>query len=78
MYFENLTKQYELSKTLRFNLIPQGKTLENIKNDNIIEADKFRKENAVVVKKYINSGRKRDNERIYRKIYNCRKYLYNV
>lgn len=33
MYFENLTKQYELSKTLRFNLIPQGKTLENIKND---------------------------------------------
>ena len=51
MYFENLTKQYELSKTLRFNLIPQGKTLENIKNDNIIEADKFRKENAVVVKK---------------------------
>lgn len=40
--FENFTKQYQVSKTLRFELIPQGKTLENMKCDGIISVDRQR------------------------------------
>ena len=40
--FENFTKQYQVSKTLRFELIPQGKTLENMKRDGIISVDRQR------------------------------------
>lgn len=39
MYFDKLTRQYQLSKTLRFSLIPQGKTSENIRKERIIEID---------------------------------------
>ena len=42
--FENFTKQYQVSKTLRFELIPQGKTLDNMKRDGIISVDRQRNE----------------------------------
>ena len=42
--FEDFTKQYQVSKTLRFELIPQGKTLENMKRDGIISVDRQRNE----------------------------------
>ena len=32
----NFTNQYQVSKTLRFELIPQGKTLEHIQKTGII------------------------------------------
>lgn len=39
MLFTNFTKQYPLSKTLRFELKPIGKTLEHIKAKNFLEQD---------------------------------------
>lgn len=43
MYYQNLTKMYPISKTIRNELIPIGKTLENIKKNNILESDLQRK-----------------------------------
>lgn len=43
MYYQNLTKLYPVSKTIRNELIPIGKTLENIKKNNILESDIRRK-----------------------------------
>ncbi len=37
---ENFTNLYSLSKTLRFELKPVGKTIENIKNGHFLESDK--------------------------------------
>ena len=42
--FDGLTRQFRLSKTLRFELIPQGRTAETIKKENLIgrsEEDKL-------------------------------------
>lgn len=39
MLFTNFTQQYPLSKTLRFELKPIGKTLEHIKAKNFLEKD---------------------------------------
>ena len=36
---EQFTDQYKVSKTLRFELIPVGKTLEHIESRGIIESD---------------------------------------
>ena len=43
MYYEELTKKYSLSKTIRNELIPIGKTLENIHQNNILAIDEKRK-----------------------------------
>jgi len=43
MYYENLTKLYPISKTIRNELIPVGRTAENIKKNRILESDKKRK-----------------------------------
>lgn len=43
MYYQNLTKLYPISKTIRNELIPIGKTVENIKKNNILESDIRRK-----------------------------------
>jgi len=45
--------QYSLSKTLRFELIPMGKTLENIKKSGLLQEDQHRAESYVEVKKII-------------------------
>lgn len=40
--FEGFTNLYQVSKTLRFELIPQGKTLKHIQEQGFIEEDKAR------------------------------------
>lgn len=49
-YYDSLTKMYPVTKTIRQELRPVGRTLENIKRNNIIEADAKRKEDYVKVK----------------------------
>ena len=58
MYYENLTKLYPISKTIRNELIPVGKTLENIKKNNILEADTQRKDDYKHVKKLMDDYHK--------------------
>ena len=43
--FGEFTHKYQVSKTLRFELIPQGKTLENVAKYGIVDDDKLRSEN---------------------------------
>ena len=43
-YFEEFTGLYPVSKTLRFELVPQGKTLEKINEYGLIEEDEKRSE----------------------------------
>ena len=50
MYYQNLTKKYPVSKTIRNELIPIGKTLENIRKNNILESDVKRKQDYEHVK----------------------------
>ncbi len=55
---EKFTNLYSLSKTLRFELIPQGKTLENIQNHGLLTKDENRAESYKKVKKLIDSYHK--------------------
>lgn len=50
---DSFLKQYPISKTLRFSLIPIGKTEENFNNALLLENDKIRAEKYDRVKKYI-------------------------
>ena len=50
---EKFTNLYSLSKTLRFELIPKGKTLENIEKNNFLQQDSDRAEKYKEVKKKI-------------------------
>ena len=43
--FSEFTHKYQVSKTLRFELIPQGKTLENLTAYGMVNDDKLRSEN---------------------------------
>jgi len=54
----DFTGLYPLSKTLRFELIPQGKTLEHIEKNGLLESDKHRAESYVLVKKIIDDYHK--------------------
>lgn len=56
--YENFTNLYPLSKTLRFELIPQGKTLENLKINHIIENDENKAEKYKKAKKIIDKYHK--------------------
>ncbi|MDD4748313.1 MAG: type V CRISPR-associated protein Cas12a/Cpf1 [Salinivirgaceae bacterium] len=51
--FKDFTNLYSLSKTLRFELKPQGKTLEHIQNNGFLENDEHRAESYKEVKKII-------------------------
>lgn len=51
-------KCYALSKTLRFSLIPEGETLEHIKESGILEQDEHRAESYEEVKKLIDEYHK--------------------
>lgn len=53
MKIEQFTHQYSLSKTLRFKLIPQGRTLETLEELRVKEADKLRAEEYVRMKRLI-------------------------
>ena len=50
---EQLTNQFSIAKTLRFSLIPVGKTEENFNNKMLLETDKQRAEDYSKVKKII-------------------------
>ena len=52
------TNLYTLSKTLRFELIPQGQTLKNIQSNGLLSQDEHRAESYVVVKKIIDEYHK--------------------
>lgn len=49
---------YPVSKTLRFELIPQGKTLEHIQKDGLLEQDEHRAQSYILVKKIIDEYHK--------------------
>ena len=51
----SFTKQYQVQKTLRFELVPQGKTQENINAKDFINDDKQRNENYQKVKTVIDN-----------------------
>lgn len=53
--FSNFTNLYPLSKTLRFRLIPIGKTLKHFIESGILEEDQHRAESYVKVKAIIDS-----------------------
>ncbi len=55
---EKFTNLYSLSKTLRFELIPQGKTLENIQKSGILEQDDSRAEKYERIKRIIDEYHK--------------------
>lgn len=56
--FEEFTNQYSLSKTLRFELIPQGKTKEFIEKKGLLEQDEDRAKKYKNVKKIIDEYHK--------------------
>ncbi len=53
--FSEFTGQYEISKTLRFELKPQWKTLDNLQRDNVIIKDREVQENYNKIKQYLDS-----------------------
>lgn len=55
---QNFTNQYQLSKTLRFELIPQGKTLDFIQEKGLLNQDEQRAESYKKVKKIIDTYHK--------------------
>ncbi len=66
--YNKFTKQYSLSKTLRFELRPQGKTLDFIMKSGILGEDEKRAEDYKPVKKIIDSYHKEFIEKILSKI----------
>lgn len=65
--YEKFIRMYPVSKTLRFELKPVGKTLENIKKNNIIKKDEDRVQAYKVVKSYIDSYHKEFIDRVLSK-----------
>lgn len=57
-YLQNFTNQYQLSKTLRFELIPQGKTFDFIQEKGLLSQDKQRAESYQKMKKIIDKFHK--------------------
>jgi CRISPR-associated protein Cpf1 len=55
---EKFTNKYQLSKTLRFELIPQGETLLNIEKSGLLKQDEQRAENYKLTKKIIDEYHK--------------------
>ncbi|MGN0481541.1 MAG: hypothetical protein ACI4EV_08215, partial [Lachnospiraceae bacterium] len=56
--FERCVGQYPVSKTLRFELIPQGKTLENIKKSGMLARDEERSKQYLIIKKMMDDYHK--------------------
>lgn len=54
---EQFINRYKMSKTLRFSLIPVGKTEENFNSKKLLEEDRDRAEKYENVKKYIDMVR---------------------
>ena len=64
MNFADFTNLFPVSKTLRFELIPQGKTLENINKSDIIDEDEHRDNSFSKAKKIIDEYHKCFIERV--------------
>ena len=62
--FEDFTKLYPLSKTLRFEAIPIGATKDNIIKNGLLDEDKHRAESYVKVKKLIDEYHKAFIDRV--------------
>nr|MCR5666280.1 hypothetical protein [Eubacterium sp.] len=62
--FQNFTNVYGLSKTLRFELIPQGDTLKNIEKNGILETDEERAEKYEIAKQLIDDYHKKFISRV--------------
>ncbi len=62
--FDDYTKCYSLSKTLRFSLIPQGSTAENIKRYGIVEEDSLKNENYYLAKPLLDKCHKEFIDRV--------------
>lgn len=56
--FDNFTKQYQISKTLRFELVPQGETAKFIKEKGLLKQDEARADDYKKVKKLIDEYHK--------------------
>src|SRR3990167_4362164 len=56
--FSSFTNKYQLSKTLRFELIPQGKTREHIETKGLLQRDEHLTESYKKVKKIIDEYHK--------------------
>jgi CRISPR-associated protein Cpf1 len=56
--FNDFTGLYPISKTIRFELIPQGKTLEYIEKDGMLSQDEHRADSYIIVKKIIDEYHK--------------------
>jgi CRISPR-associated protein Cpf1 len=54
-YYDELTGQYPISKTLRNRLIPVGKTINFIRENHILDRDIQRKQDYILVKKMIDA-----------------------
>ena len=65
--FDDFTNLYSLSKTLRFELKPVGKTLENIEKKGMLSNDEKRAEDYKVVKKLIDLYHKNFIEKVLSK-----------
>lgn len=57
--FDNFTNQYQLSKTLRFELVPQGETEKFIKEKGLLKQDEDRADDYKKVKKLIDEYHKK-------------------
>jgi CRISPR-associated protein Cpf1 len=58
LQIKDFTNLYQLSKTLRFELIPQGKTLEHIEKNGFLTQDEHRAESYQEVKRIIDDYHK--------------------
>ena len=61
---KEFTNLYPVTRTLRFELIPQGQTLETINGQKLIAADEHRAISFVAVKKMIDRHHKKYIERV--------------
>ena len=66
--YENLINQYPVQKTLRFELIPQGKTLDYIQSRGIISEDEERAEQYKKLKKVIDDYHRDYIEKVLKSI----------
>ena len=56
--YKGLTNFYSVSKTLRFELRPQGQTQTNLEMNRILEIDEKKEENAKIVKRLMDDYHK--------------------
>lgn len=66
--FNDFTNLFSMQKTLRFKLIPVGKTLEHFRNNKMLEKDKKRAEDYKKIKKLMDEYHKEFIERVLQNV----------